>query len=409
MTKQKKYLNVVILGSSSGLGKELALTYGKYQNCGKFLDLDDGEGEVLNIVLIARRKSLLEELESNLKRSDRNIKIIEFDIINFDVEEEKNNIIKISNNFFKNFNEGKIDHLICNAGILVKDDINNKPKITYETEKKIINNNFLAHKRIIEESLKYMAIDSTIAITNSVEGIVYLPTPFNYFGTYSKTKKLFHKWINKYYNLDIDFNNKSEKIDIILKYGEKKTSFNSIKNFKKKNDGGLRKFIEDNYKHINVVEMFPSGMRTQILNNIINYDGKKLSRNTEFNNLNVPTPYMDVLRYTPEQQSYIFYFGILNKDKFIYSSVGDKFICNLPYPINNRIIYIWWSFKNLSLIDIPMYIILQLLPNIKLFYEMEKNNNYIKAFVSRSRLSFHDFRVACRAFRVADLPKYEAT
>ena len=60
-------------------------------------------------------------------------------------------------------------------------------------KKKIMITNFLAHKKIIANSIDHMEKNSTIAITNSVEGVVYLPTPKNYFGTYSETKKIFTK------------------------------------------------------------------------------------------------------------------------------------------------------------------------------------------------------------------------
>ncbi|MGA8263950.1 MAG: SDR family NAD(P)-dependent oxidoreductase [Ignavibacteriaceae bacterium] len=92
---------ILITGASSGIGLELARQLATY-NC--------------KLVLAARRESLLEEIEKELKQINKDIISVKCDV---SIREEVKDAVKTAINSF-----GRIDIAILNAGINVKSKLN---------------------------------------------------------------------------------------------------------------------------------------------------------------------------------------------------------------------------------------------------------------------------------------------
>ena len=86
-----KKINIIIIGCSSGLGKHLAYTFANYQNTYNINNPKGVEIEYLYLLLVSRRKELLEELKE-FKRSDRKI---EFFVQDIDDDTAPENIFSI--------------------------------------------------------------------------------------------------------------------------------------------------------------------------------------------------------------------------------------------------------------------------------------------------------------------------
>lgn len=338
-----KNLNVVIIGCSSGLGKHLALAYGKYQNAYEFDNQDGEEKENLNLLLVSRRKELLVELQKNLERTgDRKIEICVQDIT------EKSAPQNIFNTWNNNFDSKKIDHLICNAGILVKaspKDINlTKNKTVWE---KLYKTNYLSHRQIIEYALGIsnqntsllLKKNASIAITNSSEGKRYFPTPNNYFGAYGKSKKMMEKWVTHTLRKD--------------------------------------NVVKDN--HINITVMYPSKIDGPMFFHILEKDGKRTKRKPEWEILGFKEPHKKFDDYNMDVLALRYYLAIQTNKKEEYSSLMDRTIIKyLPEPFSFFFFYSIGLTKNLSLIDIPIYLVLQFPFEIPILLKMIINNFYIK-------------------------------
>jgi NAD(P)-dependent dehydrogenase (short-subunit alcohol dehydrogenase family) len=344
-----KHVNVVIIGCSSGLGKHLAMTYGIQQNV---YQKEDGgqEKETLNMVLVSRRTELLEELKGNLgnlERLDRNIEIITQDITKDGAA--KNIIDKTVAYFNSKSDHSKIDHLICNAGILVKaspKQINLKEgtKTKYkDTWIKLYNTNYLAHRNIVEyainegEGESFLSEKANIAFTNSIEGKRYLPTPKNYFGSYGKSKKMLDKWITH---------------SLRKKYGQQ----------------------------YNITVMYPSKIDTPMFFNILEANGTRTKRKPEWRILGIPKePYIIFNNYKIDGEALRYYLAIQNKKEEEYSSVANRLIIKyLPEPFCFWVFYPWSILKNLTLVDRYFYLLLQFPFELPIVFGMVINNFYIK-------------------------------
>jgi NADP-dependent 3-hydroxy acid dehydrogenase YdfG len=432
-------INVIIIGCSSGLGKHLALAYGKYQNVyksergisgyenflvknagkedlnGTYIRVEDkcgfrGEGcrnnyikedndtkhlfcnnggywvldeqnvasyyrspvidgvdtppldrweamnseggtppsieiednrEILNMLLVSRRMELLTELKKNLERSDREIEICVQDIT--EDKAPKN----IFDKWKEKFDTKKIDHLICNAGILVKaspKDINLKKNP--ETWKKLYKTNYLSHRNIVEYALGLndneeimLNQNSHIAITNSSEGKRYFPTPNNYFGAYGKTKKMMEKWVTHSLRKD--------------------------------------KVVIEN--KINITVMYPSKIDGPMFFHILEKDGKRTKRKPEWEILGFKEPHKKFDDYNLDVLALRYYLAIQTNKKEEYSSLVDRIIIkHLPEPFSFFFFYSIGLTKKLSLLDIPLYLLLQFPFEIPILSKMFINNFYIK-------------------------------
>lgn len=337
-----KNVNVVIIGCSSGLGKHLALAYGKYQNVYENDNQDGEDKEFLNILLVSRRKSLLEELKNKLDRTDRKIETYVQDITK---EDAPQNIFEYWNS---KFDSEKIDHLICNAGILVKaspKDINlTKNKETWD---KLYKTNYLSHRKIIEFALGkdekkktlFLKEKASVAITSSSEGKRYFPTPNNYFGAYGKSKKMMEKWVT----------NTLRKDDVVKE------------------------------NKINVTVMYPSKIDGPMFFHILEKDGKRTKRKPEWDILGFKEPHKKFDDYNMDVLALRYYLAIQNNKKEEYSSLVDRIIIKyLPEPFSFFFFYSIGLTKNLSLVDIPIYLLLQFPFEIPILLKMIINNFYIK-------------------------------
>ena len=355
-----KDLNIIIIGSSSGLGKHLALTYAKYQSVDK--------KQKLNIVLVARRKQLLSDLKKKLERKDRNILIIEQDISDFDQKSNyaAENIINKSINFFKKKNKinNKIDHLICNPAILVKSspkDVNlNKNKYLWE---KMYKTNFVGQKRIIDLAIKknFIKYKGVIAITNSIEGARYIPTPDNNFGTYCKTKKLLDKWVNT---------------ELRSKHGSK----------------------------YNILSLYPSKIANpSFILNILEKSGKKTKPLPEWKILGQKKePYKNFDEISLEELALRYYLAILNKKKIEYSSITDKNIFSLPEPFCGWIFYTWGILKNYTIFDLP-FLILEIPSFLPILFQFIINNNYLKTnYITKKDIKEKEYELNYKKFNYKD-------
>ena len=302
----------------------------------------DGDQEKLNILLVSRRKELLQELQKKLKRSDRNIVFCVQDIT------EDNAPQNIFNTWFGNFGKGKIDHLICNAGILVKaspKDINlTKNKTVWE---KLYKTNYLSHRQIIEYALGIsdqntsllLKESASIAITNSSEGKRYFPTPNNYFGAYGKSKKMMEKWVTHTLRKD--------------------------------------KIVKEH--KINITVMYPSKINGPMFFHILEKDGKRTKRKPEWEILGFKEPHKKFDDYNMDVLALRYYLAIQTNKKEEYSSLVDRIIIkHLPEPFSFFFFYSIGLTKNLSLLDIPLYLLLQFPFEIPILSKMLINNFYIK-------------------------------
>ena len=319
----EKNLNIIIIGSSSGLGKQLALTYGKYQNI--YLN------EKINFFLVSRRKILLDELKKQLTRKDRNIEILVKDITD---EDSANVIINKALEFFNKIKKNKIDHLICNAGIMIK---GKQEDLTLDIWEKLYKTNYLSHREIIEFAINNDALEykANIAITNSIEGKRYLATPNNFFGAYGKSKKLFEIWI----------------INVLRPQNKNK---------------------------YNITVIYPSLMDGEMYLNIRNTKNEFIDRDLEWKIFELNEPVLQFNKYSLEIMANRYYFAIINNRDEEYSSIVDKFILKIPDPFFNFIFYLYGIYKNMGLFDIPFYLILQFWNDINLFAKIISNNFYIK-------------------------------
>jgi len=328
----------------------------------------DSVQEFLNILLVSRREELLEELKKNLDRSDRKISICIQDIT------EKHAAEKIFKKWTHSFANNKIDHLICNAGILIKAspiDINLEKN--REVWEKLYKTNYLSHRNIIEYALKkseendeiLLNKDSHIAITNSIEGKIYLPTPQNYFGAYGKSKKFMKKWVNQ--NL--------RKNPIILN--------NNIK----------------------ITMLYPSKIEGPMFVHILEKNGRRIERKPEWEVINFKyEPYKDFDRYSMDVIALRYYLAIQTNKTEEYSSRIDRIISEyFPNPFSAFLFYLSGLTKNLSLVDIPLYLILQFPWELITFSKMALNNFYIKDnIISKEDILKKEYKLQIKEANIKD-------
>lgn len=189
---------VLITGASSGLGKSLASIFAK-ENC--------------NLVLVARRFELLENLKIDLSKYNVDIKVITADLSN---EEEVYTL-------FNKISDLKIDIIINNAGF---------GNLGYFT-----NTDLDVELKMIDLNIKAIQIITKLYISNNEEGVVvnisslagYLPTPIH--ATYSATKSYI-----SYFSRALDYELKKQKRNmrvLTVAPGPIKTEFNKIANASK--------------------------------------------------------------------------------------------------------------------------------------------------------------------------------
>ena len=295
--------------------------------------------EFLNILLVSRRKELLEELKKKLDRSDRHIEVCVQDIT--ENEAEKKIFKKWEDFSFKS--STKIDHLICNAGILIKSspkDINlYKNKLVWD---KLYKTNYISQRKIINYALDNNLLNqcSHIAITNSIEGKRYMPTPNNYFGAYGKSKKMMEKWVTH----DLRKN---------------------------------KKIMKNNIK---ITVMYPSKIDGPMFFNILEKDGKRTKRKPEWEIIGFKKePYKEFNNHALDVLALRYYLAIQTNKPDEYSSLEDRIMIKyFPEPFSFFLFYLVGLTKNLSLIDIPIYLILQFPYEIIVLFRMAVNNFYIK-------------------------------
>ena len=113
-------MKILITGSSSGIGEELARLYAKPEN---------------ELFLLARRENRLIELKQELSSHSKNVHVIAVDVSDFEILQEK--IKKI----------GTIDMVILNAGISIGHSLDITP---FKDFKKLFDVNLLANHAILE-------------------------------------------------------------------------------------------------------------------------------------------------------------------------------------------------------------------------------------------------------------------
>lgn len=150
-------MKILITGSSSGLGAELACKYATKEN---------------SLFLLARREDRLKTLQDELRPLCENIQIIVADVIEFESLQEKIKAI------------GSIDMVILNAGISVGHSTEVTP---FKDFQKLYNVNVLAQHAILEILLpKFMEQKSgKIVFISSLASLISMPTSL----VYSSTKR----------------------------------------------------------------------------------------------------------------------------------------------------------------------------------------------------------------------------
>lgn len=185
----------LITGASSGLGKELAYILASNH---------------YNLILVSRRKHLLEELKKQLKPYEVNILVKVFDL--GDVQE-----------CFKLFDEVKdmdINLFINNAGF---------GNIGYFSE-----TNLATELEMIDLNIKAVQILTKLYVTNFDNGVVvnisslagFLPTPIH--ATYSATKS-YLSFFSRAINYELKKQKKNVRV-LTVAPGPIKTNFNQIAN-----------------------------------------------------------------------------------------------------------------------------------------------------------------------------------
>lgn len=150
-------MKILITGSSSGLGAELARKYATKEN---------------SLFLLARREDRLKTLQDELRPLCENIQIIVADVIEFESLQEKIKAI------------GSIDMVILNAGISVGHSTEVTP---FKDFQKLYNVNVLAQHAILEILLpKFIEQKSgQIVFISSLASLISMPTSL----VYSSTKR----------------------------------------------------------------------------------------------------------------------------------------------------------------------------------------------------------------------------
>jgi len=150
-------LKILITGSSSGLGAELARKYATKEN---------------SLFLLARREDRLKTLQDELRPLCENIQILVADVIEFESLQEKIKAI------------GSIDMVILNAGISVG---HSKEVTPFKDFQKLYNVNVLAQHAILEVLLPRFVEQKSgkIVFISSLASLISMPTSL----AYSSTKR----------------------------------------------------------------------------------------------------------------------------------------------------------------------------------------------------------------------------
>ena len=150
-------MKILITGSSSGLGEELARKYATKDN---------------TLFLLARREDRLKKLQDELKPSCKDVQILVADVTEFESLQEKIKTID------------SIDMVILNAGISVG---HSKEVTSFKDFQKLYNVNVLAQHAILEILLpKFVEQKSgKIVFISSLASLISMPTSL----VYSSTKR----------------------------------------------------------------------------------------------------------------------------------------------------------------------------------------------------------------------------
>lgn len=119
MSKGPNKKKVIITGASSGIGRELALLYGK-------------EGH--DLAITSRRKNVLEDIAKEIRSFNAGGKVI---LASLDVSESADNF-KVLPKLAKEL--GGVDLFIANAGISTNSSFGQK---SFEADKKVIDTNLI--------------------------------------------------------------------------------------------------------------------------------------------------------------------------------------------------------------------------------------------------------------------------
>jgi short-subunit dehydrogenase len=205
----------LITGASSGLGKELAMVLAKNN---------------YNLILVARRKNLLDKLKLTLES------------MGIDVIVKDTDLSKTENCFqlFKDLKEIKIDLLINNAGF---------GNVGY-----FHGTNLITELEMIDLNIKAVQILTKLYINNFEEGTVvnisslaaYLPTPIH--ATYSSTKS-YVSFFSRAVNYELKKQKKNVRV-LTVAPGPISTDFNQVAKVSKNRGMDSKKCANIIYKGI---------------------------------------------------------------------------------------------------------------------------------------------------------------
>lgn len=187
----------LITGASSGLGKEMAYILARNN---------------YNLVLVARRKSLLENLKSELENTGVNVIVKDMDLGD----------VKNCFQIFEDLKDIKIDLLINNAGF---GNVGYFQEANLATELEMIDLNIKAIQILTK---LYINIYDDGTIVNISSLAAYLPTPFH--ATYSATKSYISSF-SRAVNFELKKQRKNVRV-LTVAPGPVRTNFNKVANAK---------------------------------------------------------------------------------------------------------------------------------------------------------------------------------
>lgn len=141
-------MRILITGASSGIGAELTRLYATKDN---------------ELVLLARREAKLIELQTKLLPHVKSIEIVQADVSEFELLQEKIRLL------------GSVDMVILNAGISLGHSLELTP---FEDFKKIYDVNLLANHAILEILLPLFKAQKSgkIVFISSLASLISMPT-----------------------------------------------------------------------------------------------------------------------------------------------------------------------------------------------------------------------------------------
>jgi hypothetical protein len=185
----------LITGASSGLGKDLAFVLAKNN---------------YNLILVARRKPLLEELKFELEKTGIDVIIKAADLGD----------VKTCFQIFEDFKDIKIDLLINNAGF---GNVGYFSDTNLATELEMIDLNIKAVQILTK---LYVNIYDTGTVVNISSLAAYLPTPIH--ATYSATKSYISSF-SRAINYELKKQRKNVRV-LTVAPGPIKTNFSQVAN-----------------------------------------------------------------------------------------------------------------------------------------------------------------------------------